>query len=456
MRFLLFSLALAALPGAPRAQNCSGISVGFVPLNDLGAETYQGFSAGLYPGGFNMRPAAHDAAGLAQAALVIPRDGAGAPDPTNGKIGLVSIGMSNTSQEFTSFLALANADPAKSPKVVPVNGAQGGQTAQIISNPAANFWNVVDQRLALAGLTPAQVQAVWLKEANAAPTQPFPQHAEILRDQLRTILQIIKTRYPNTRLAYLSSRIYAGYATTGLNPEPKAYESGFSVKWLVEEQIAGSPALNFDPAAGPVLAPWIAWGPYTWADGLAGRSDGLIWACTDFQADGTHPSPLGQAKVAERLSHFFKTDATAKTWYLSSPTPLCGPQALVEPYGTGAGGPNGIARLVGSEIPTHANPVPFRAHAWGAPRLALGAFLMGLAPLPDGAVPLLGGPLLVQPLLGFPGPTSLLGKASLVVGAIPPDPALCGGEVFFQYVVADPDPPSGFDVSRGLRVRVGH
>jgi len=455
-RLPLLFLAAAILAASTRAQNCSATSVGFVPLNDLGAETYQGFPGGLYPGGLPMRPAAHDAAGLSQSALVVPRDAAGDPDPANGKIVLVSIGMSNTSQEFSSFVGLANADPAKSPSVVVVNGAQGGQSAQVIVNPAANFWNVVDQRLAQAGVTPAQVQAVWLKEANPNPQQAFPSHAEILRDQLRGILQIVKSRYPNTRLAYLSSRIYAGYATTSLNPEPKAYESGFSVKWVIEEQIARSAALNFDPGAGPVLAPWIAWGPYTWADGLSPRSDGLVWECADFQSDGTHPSPLGQAKVAAQLSHFFKTDATAKTWYLASPTPLCGPQALLEPYGTGAGGPNGIARLVGSGIPTFPDPMPFRAHAWGAPSLSPGAFLLGLAPLPDGAVPLLGGSLLVQPALGFPGGTSPLGKANLVVGVIPPDPALCGGAVFFQYVVADPDSPSGFDVSRGLRARVGH
>ena len=45
---------------------------------------------------------------------------------------------------------------------------------------------------------------------------------------MATILNMAKERYPNLRVAYLSSRIYAGYATTPLNPEPYAYESAFS------------------------------------------------------------------------------------------------------------------------------------------------------------------------------------------------------------------------------------
>lgn len=38
----------------------------------------------------------------------------------------------------------------------------------------------------------------------------------------------------------MSSRTYGGYATTELNPEPYAYQSGFSVKWLVQDQLEGA------------------------------------------------------------------------------------------------------------------------------------------------------------------------------------------------------------------------
>ena len=166
-----------------------------------------------------------------------------------------------------------------------------------------------------------------MKEAIAGPTLPFPSDAIELQGYLRTIAMVLKDKFPNIELAYYASRIYAGYATgvSQLNPEPFAYQSGFSVKWLVAGQIAGTdPGLNYDPQSGPVEAPWLSWGPYLWADGLVPRSDGLIWECADFQSDGTHPSDSGRAKVANLLLDFFTTDPTATPWFLADATGVPG------------------------------------------------------------------------------------------------------------------------------------
>jgi lysophospholipase L1-like esterase len=291
--------------------------VGLTPLMDMQpGESYLGFQGGLYPDATNAIPVPHLVGGMVQARAVRPLDAAGQP-AANGRIVLLTIGMSNTSQESTAFRNRLQTFAGENPALVFVNGAQGGQTASIIANPSANFWTVVDQRLTQMGVTPQQVQAVWYKEANAGPTNGFPAYAVELRDQSTAIMQIIKSRYPNTRLVYTSSRIYAGYATTALNPEPYAYESGFAMKWLITDQIAGNPALNYRPAAGPVVAPWIQWGPYTWADGVVPRSDGLTWVATDFQADGTHPSTAGANKVAEMLLAFFANAPTARIWFLA-------------------------------------------------------------------------------------------------------------------------------------------
>jgi hypothetical protein len=296
--------------------DCSRTSVGFTPLNDLGQRMYRGYQGGLYPGGSNTRPANHEAIGLDLAYNITPLDRNGNPDPDNGKIVLLSIGMSNTTQEFSMFKRIADQDKEKNPQLVIVDGAQGGMSADRILNPndggtGTRFWTTVNQRLMQQGVTPNQVQVAWIKQADPGPMQPFPVEAQRLQAELIIIVQILKNRFPNIALAYLSSRIYAGYATTPLNPEPFAYESGFSVKWLIESQINGDETLSLD------VAPWLSWGPYLWADGLVPRSDGWTWECADLQpSDGTHPSPSGQLKVAFLLLDFFKNDSTTVPWYL--------------------------------------------------------------------------------------------------------------------------------------------
>jgi lysophospholipase L1-like esterase len=316
IRFLIPTLVgtmlLTAFPKADTAR--------LKPLTELSAGDYQGYQGGLYPGGKNERPAAHETAGLELAKRVQPLDPAGKPS-VDGKIVLLSIGMSNTTQEFSLFKRNADADPDKNPKLIIVDGAQGGMSANRIINPDDNgsgtrFWKTVDQRLEAAGVTRQQVQVSWIKQADPGPTQGFPEYARNLQRELRQIVQLLRQRFPNLQLAYLSSRTYGGYATTPLNPEPYAYESAFAVKWLIEEQLKGESALNYDSAKGAIKAPWLSWGPYLWANGRAKRADGLFYEPSDFAADGTHPSPSGRRKVADQLLHFFKTDSTAKPWFV--------------------------------------------------------------------------------------------------------------------------------------------
>ncbi len=317
--FFIFSLLVSALPA--RAANCANISTGLVPITQLGTGMYLGFQGGLYPSGSNLLPTAHEAAGLLQSYLIRPRDAKGLPKP-NGKIVLLSIGMSNTTQEYSTFRTMANGDPLKSQKVVIVDGAQGGMSADRIydlnTSTAQQFWQTVAQRLTTAGVTAKQVQAVWLKQADADPLLTFPADAQQLKSELVAIAQILKQNYPNLRAIYLSSRIYGGYADSQpTRGEPVSYQTGFAVKWLIEDQINGSADLNFDARLGEVKAPWLAWGPYIWADGTTPRSDGLFYVCSDYQSDGVHPAPNGaREKVASRLLDFFKTDGIAKRWFL--------------------------------------------------------------------------------------------------------------------------------------------
>jgi len=319
---IICALSVLSIPQfRTEASVCSNTSVGMIPLDDLGAGFYQNKQGGLYPGGSNVRPAEHEQAGLEIASSIVSRKGNGKPSNRKGRIVLLSIGMSNTTMEFSTFKPMDDADPDKNPKLVIVDGAQGGMAANVITNPKDPkmqvFWGTVDARLAQAGVTAKQVQIAWVKQADISPTAAFPNDALRLQSELEQIARILKDRFPNIRMAYYSSRIYAGYASTQLNPEPFAYQSGFAVKWMIEKQIDGAAELNFDPARGDVESPWLAWGPYLWADGMTPRSDGLTWLCSDYNSDGTHPAPRGaREKVAGMLLDFFKTDSTAKIWFL--------------------------------------------------------------------------------------------------------------------------------------------
>ncbi len=284
------------------------------PLTELTGK-YKDQDGGLYGGEKNEPPAAHAALAAKAIAQIRPlnRDGKPAAD---GKIVLLSIGMSNTTQEFSTFVPKANASPLKAPGVVVVDGAQGGKDATAWATADAEPWRVAEQRLTTAVVSPAQVEAVWIKQALMGPQKGFPAETERLRDRLREIVTLAKTKFPNLRVAYLSSRIYAGYARSTLNPEPYAFESAFAVRWLIEEQMKGSPALNADATKGEVKAPVLLWGPYLWANGETPRkTDGLSYSPGDFGGDGTHPGTPAREKVAGLLLDFFTTHPLAKPWF---------------------------------------------------------------------------------------------------------------------------------------------
>ncbi|MCC6939617.1 MAG: T9SS type A sorting domain-containing protein [Flavobacteriales bacterium] len=318
-RSLFLYLSALFVQGTMGQANCGQTSTGMVPINDLGTGTYMGMMGGLYPNGLNVRPPAHHAAGLAFAAQVQPLDTTGAPDPVNGKVVWLSIGFSNATQETQTFIPMATALPDLNPKLVLVDGALGGQTAAILSTPTnpsyATYWNTVINRLSAAGVTDQQVQAIWLKDDNQA-TLPIEEHSDSVHVQFKRITHELHDRFPNAHLCYIASRIYAGYASSALNPEPYAYRNGWTMKQLIGEQIAGDPELQHSGAGAN--APWLSWGVYLWADGTTPRSDGLTWVCPDdYQNDGTHPSTIGRAKVAALLLDFFTTDSTTCSWFLN-------------------------------------------------------------------------------------------------------------------------------------------
>lgn len=310
---------------AQQAQ-CSGPFESVSPaLTDLGDANYtrmdgqvSTFKGGLYPNGSNQPPEEHALAGLEASGRIQALDASGNPNTQSGKIVLISIGMSNTNSEFGRFMELANKDPEVNPNLFFINGAQGNRTAERWIDPQADTWQELDSRLARYEVTKEQVQVAWIKQTLTRGGE-FPAKAHELQANLEAIARNLKARFPNLQVAFFSSRTRSYTYWRGLSPEPLAFETGFSVKWMIEKQINGDLELNFDPLRGDVKAPYLAWGPYLWADGTNPRSDGLTWTVDDLTQDCTHPTDGGKDKVANLLLAFLKSDPAAQAWFLADP-----------------------------------------------------------------------------------------------------------------------------------------
>lgn len=462
MRHLAALLSVCVLTVSGAAQpNCAGATTGRLPLRDLGAGTYQGFTGGLYPGGANTLPVAHLTEGIARAQAMEPLDASGAPDP-NGRVVLLAVGMSNTTIEFARWMPFSDQDPQRNASVELVDGAQGSWDAYDIGDPNTLYWSNIEERLGRRHLTPEQVQIVWLKQAEAQPTLGFPDHALALRDQLKVICNVLVSKYPNLKICYVSDRTYGGYTTTPLNPEPWAYETSFAVKWLIEAQINGFAGLNYDPAAGPVKAPWLCWGPELWADGMNVRSDGLFYACDDFREDGTHPYVGVCEKVGGLLSDHFQGHATAAPWYVGqNGVPPGGVRAQSVQYGSARGCAEENHIIDSEDTPWLGNPAYQIDLGNGVPGTAATLFVSLAPDLFD-----LGGycashiSLAPEDLL-FPNPSfpttvtvDSLGRAALSL-SIPDAPGLEGRALFSQWMSLSTGSPGGFYTTNALESVLG-
>ena len=300
------------------------------PLTDFATgQLYLGTFAGTLYENSNVIPADHAADGLNFASQIQPLDSHGHPSP-NGKIVVIGIGMSNWTIEWCSlsrtncssesFLAQAAQNPlVNHTTLVLVDCAKGGQSAdRWVDNSFGNYTQCT-QAIRQAGVTDLQVQVILYKDALEFPTQSLtsttvcsassPVDACAYEHDVGETARFALTQFPSVKEMFVHSRIYGGYATQGtLNPEPFAYEYGFSTKWLIEAQINQIRTGQVDPTAGDLsysVAPWLAWGPYFWAAGPAKRSDGLSWLPYQYNPDLTHPGDPATLQVATQMIQFY-------------------------------------------------------------------------------------------------------------------------------------------------------
>lgn len=449
-----FAFPVAFAPPSP-AQNCRNDAVGLTPLNDLETGLYQGFEGGLYPEGRNVRPEQHEQLGRDIALKIRPLDSNG-NQSRGGKIGFVSIGFSSTMLEWDAFLTLAQGDPDIAAEVALVNCAVPNQDASDIASPNSKYWKTdVPTLLAASGLTPDQVEVVWMLEGDRYINPSFPSDAQRLEGLLEQDLAALQQVLPNARIVYLSSHTYVGYSIHPTVFEPIAYDESFAVKWLIERQILGDPSLHADSTLSASKAPWLAWGPFLWTDGVRPRSDGFIWECRDVLKDGAHPSPHGCDKVAKLLMHQWKSDPTATPWFRADHGQGIGDPAFVELFGDGTRGTFGVPLISVSELPTVPTAQPLRLDVDLACPDAIGAFALGRVGVRDGGIPFHGGELHVDPIVWLPATTDGMGHGTFVLGDVPNDPKLVGLDLFAQAAIPDPIGPDGEELTRAIEFRLG-
>ena len=342
-RIEVSALLVAALALAANAQEPCQLEppieppVGFEdvqPIPVLGQGSYLGAMGGLYPGGQNEPPSFHRPVVRSFAQQIVPRAPDGSvcsqnPTCDHGLIGVVSIGFSNPTQEFGAFAHRQNAHPTRDPRIVLVSGSRARQDVKKITcsednngNPVCEldadlsnaYWEGVAEKVERAGLTKAQVQAAWIKATMEDPIGSFEDATARLRNDLVTLVQLLKHHYPNVQIAYVSSRTYSGYSSISANPEPYAYEEGFAYKQLIEDQITGAdPGLDYTDGTAPL----VLWGPYLWANADLHPYDDLIWCPEDYEQNGLNPhqNEIGERKVSDRLAAFFATDPAAAPWW---------------------------------------------------------------------------------------------------------------------------------------------
>ena len=329
---LLFTLGLFLCLNNPEAftqLDCDNTGTGNIPLTELGPDLYLGYQGGLYPGGSNTMPLEHASAGKNIGKSIKLLDESGEVDMENGKLVFVAFGASTAGNTFNTFKATVNSTPdIYNPCLKFVNLCLGGKGLESMIPPQNNLlWAYISDSLMVdAGVTREQVQIGWIKTASKDDSIPeFPMQADSLYDKYIPTIQRMKENFPNLKLLYISSHAYGGYAgelsdNADLAGEPAAYYGGFAVKWVVEDQIMGSPELDYN--GGDANAPWISWGPYFWADGIHPRpGDGLNWVCEDYEPDGGgfHLSETGKEKESDMMIDFFYNNSSTLKWFRNGP-----------------------------------------------------------------------------------------------------------------------------------------
>lgn len=334
---------LCLIPAIMRGQvQCENDSTGLIPLTDLGTGFYEGIQGGLYPGGLNIVTGKHRNNGIKLAKSLKPLDSLGNINYTDGEILFLGFGASLASNVFNAYI-----DSIKTTEYVGMNNCLtvkglcfGGKDLTLMADSTSNYWEAVRSKMESRGDAYEQVQVAWIMQhSETDTTDDFDLYFDSMMDKWQTLVTTMKDTFPNLKMLYISGLHYCGY----MDPmhenfegfeEPHTYWGNLVIKELIKRQMLNDPALRY---AGPgAQAPWLAWAPYYWTDGINPRTyDGLSWSCDQFRDDptggGYHLVDTSTALGVEAnmLWNFLKTDPVASVWYNEGPLWATCPEDIV-------------------------------------------------------------------------------------------------------------------------------
>jgi len=251
-RIITLTLVLLTIGKMASAQQCQNDSTGLTPITDLGVGVFNGMQGGLYGNGQNSMPQNHLNAGIQIASQVLPLNAQGNYS-INGKIGFISMGMSNANMFFAGLRDSANSYPYLNDKLTMVNGATGGYDIDAILDTTSQYWNTLNQKLSFAGLSNNQVQVIWFMQAkhiSGIPENEGIAHIEILESKFLQAFLYFKQRFPNLKQIYCSGRDYGGYSNPGSGTQAVRNRKQYFKEKMVEK-LAEKYSEILNVASGP-------------------------------------------------------------------------------------------------------------------------------------------------------------------------------------------------------------
>lgn len=242
------------------------------PLNNPIPFIYEGMNSGLYPWGNSLITNEYSNIFNKTNKRIKALDSSGAVSKT-GKIGVLAIGASTPKKIFSGIqTAIDNDVSFADSKVTLVNAALPSKDFDYILDPDTDYWDSVDDEVDNAGLTNLQISVIICIEDNLSISDTSFTRATTLKENYKSLLELLRVDYPNCRLFLAGAREYTGYTTVTQHQEPRGYLNGWGIRLLINDYVA-----NLVPQY-----PLVGWLDYYWADGATPRFDGLDYILSDY------------------------------------------------------------------------------------------------------------------------------------------------------------------------------